>query len=159
MSTEQDQNGGDAVDQRDILDCITRPLSRPATTIGRSSVAERMLCDEAQGAGTGHAKSAGSRSRGAGRSQPPRAAVAERPAIPRQRPGTGAAHAGRDRVIGGTHVPKKDFLDCVAVGNDTEWGCTGTLIAPDVVVSAGHCSNYATRVFFGSDVSKPGRIV
>ena len=66
---------------------------------------------------------------------------------------------GGTRVIGGTPVPKKDFLDCVAVGNDNQWGCTGTLIAPDVVVTAGHCAGFATRVFFGSDVTKVGRIV
>jgi secreted trypsin-like serine protease len=51
------------------------------------------------------------------------------------------------------------FLDCVAVGNDRKWGCTGTLIAPDVVVTAGHCTSFATRVFFGSNVDKPGKIV
>lgn len=56
-------------------------------------------------------------------------------------------------------MPKNGFLDCVAVGNDVEWGCTGTLIAPDVVVTAGHCASFATRVYFGSDVSKPGKIV
>jgi secreted trypsin-like serine protease len=66
---------------------------------------------------------------------------------------------GGTRVIGGVPVPKKDFLDCVAVGNDNDWGCTGTLIAPDVVVTAAHCTSYATRVFFGHDVTKPGRIV
>lgn len=66
---------------------------------------------------------------------------------------------GGTRVIGGTPVPKNGFLDCVAVGNDVEWGCTGTLIAPDVVVTAGHCASFATRVYFGSDVSKPGKIV
>ena len=66
---------------------------------------------------------------------------------------------GGTRVIGGTRVPKNGFLDCVAVGNDVEWGCTGTLIAPDVVVTAGHCASFATRVFFGGDVAKPGKIV
>jgi secreted trypsin-like serine protease len=66
---------------------------------------------------------------------------------------------GGTRVIGGTPVPKKEFLDCVAVGNDDQWGCTGTLIAPDVVVTAGHCAGFATRVFFGSDVTKVGRVV
>ena len=63
------------------------------------------------------------------------------------------------RVIGGTRVPTGEFLDCVAVGNDRQWGCTGTLIAPDTVVTAGHCASFATRVFFGSDVTKAGRTV
>jgi secreted trypsin-like serine protease len=66
---------------------------------------------------------------------------------------------GGTRVIGGVRVPKGAFLDCVAVGSDSQWGCTGTLIAPDVVVTAGHCSSVATRVFFGSDVTKAGKIV
>ena len=66
---------------------------------------------------------------------------------------------GGTRVIGGTPVPPKVFLDCVAVGNDRRFGCTGTLIAPDVVVTAGHCTSFATRVFFGSDVEKAGKIV
>ncbi len=66
---------------------------------------------------------------------------------------------GGTRVVGGTPVPPKEFLDCVAVGNDGQWGCTGTLIAPDVIVTAGHCIDFATRVFFGSDVAKPGRVV
>ena len=63
------------------------------------------------------------------------------------------------RVIGGAKVPPNQFLDCVAVGRDDVWGCTGTLIAPDVVVSAGHCASVATRVFFGGDVKKAGKIV
>lgn len=60
------------------------------------------------------------------------------------------------RVLGGTEVKPQDFRDCVAVGSDSQWGCTGTLIAPDVVVTAGHCAKIATRVFFGTDVSGPG---
>jgi secreted trypsin-like serine protease len=63
------------------------------------------------------------------------------------------------RVIGGMPVPKGQFLDCVAVGNDQQWGCTGTLVAPDVVITAGHCLPFATRVFFGGDVNRPGKIV
>jgi hypothetical protein len=66
---------------------------------------------------------------------------------------------GGVRVIGGVPVPAREFLDCVGVGGDTHWGCTGTLIAPNVVVTAGHCASVATRVFFGSDVSKTGKIV
>lgn len=60
------------------------------------------------------------------------------------------------RIIGGNKVPGKEFPDCVAVGDDDEYQCTGTLIAPNVVLSAGHCSTVATRVFFGSDVGKKG---
>ena len=63
------------------------------------------------------------------------------------------------RVIGGAPVKKGEFLDCVAVGSDNQWGCTGTLVASNVVVTAGHCADFATRVFFGNDVTKPGKVV
>jgi secreted trypsin-like serine protease len=63
------------------------------------------------------------------------------------------------RVIGGTEVKEGDFLDCVAVGSDNQWACTGTLIGPKVVVSAGHCSQFATRVFFGNNVGNNGLVV
>ena len=48
--------------------------------------------------------------------------------------------------------------DCVAVGDDEFWGCTGTLIAPNVVLTAGHCEQLHTRVFVGRDPTKKGRI-
>jgi len=67
--------------------------------------------------------------------------------------------SGRTRVIGGARVPTTEFLDCVAVGNDNQWGCTGTLIAPKVVLTAGHCAEFATRIFIGTDVTQPGAIV
>ncbi len=63
------------------------------------------------------------------------------------------------RVIGGEVVAPREFLDCVAVGNDQQWGCTGTLIAANVVVTAGHCADFATRIFLGGDVSKRGKVV
>jgi secreted trypsin-like serine protease len=68
-------------------------------------------------------------------------------------------HTGGLRVMGGSTTSHADFPDCVAVGNDTDWGCTGTLIAPTLVVTAGHCAEFATRVFFGSDVTKKGTVV
>ena len=66
---------------------------------------------------------------------------------------------GGTRVVGGKPVREGEILDCVAVGNDSIWGCTGTLIAPDVVLSAGHCVNYATRIFIGNNVEKTGKVV
>jgi secreted trypsin-like serine protease len=66
---------------------------------------------------------------------------------------------GNARIIGGTAVQPGNFEDCVAVGSDAKWGCTGTLIGPNVVVTAGHCADFATRVYFGIDVTKPGTIV
>jgi len=60
---------------------------------------------------------------------------------------------GGDRVIGGRAVRGNQYLDCVAIGNDEEWCCTGTLIARNVVVTAAHCQGLATRVLFGNDVT------
>jgi secreted trypsin-like serine protease len=66
-----------------------------------------------------------------------------------------AEHAhGGERIVGGRPVPKRRFLHCVAVGSGTQWRCTGTLIAPDVVITAGHCSEFATRIFIGDAVPK-----
>jgi secreted trypsin-like serine protease len=62
------------------------------------------------------------------------------------------------RILGGSAVRGSEFDDCVAVGDDETWGCTGTLIAPDVVLTAGHCEALHTRVFVGNDVRKRGRI-
>jgi len=65
----------------------------------------------------------------------------------------------RLRVMGGTKVAGSTFPDCVAVGSARDWGCTGTLVARNVVVSAGHCASVATRVYFGNDVTKKGTII
>jgi secreted trypsin-like serine protease len=60
----------------------------------------------------------------------------------------------RDRIVGG--VPTSDFPDCVAVGHRNGWCCTGTLVAPNVVVTAAHCvPSCAQRVFVGEDVAFP----
>jgi secreted trypsin-like serine protease len=58
----------------------------------------------------------------------------------------------RRRIVGG--IPTSDYPDCVAVGTDTGWCCTGTLVSPNVVVTAGHCvkGGCASRVFLGEDV-------
>lgn len=62
------------------------------------------------------------------------------------------------RIIGGSSVTGKDFADCVAVGDDTDWGCTGTLIAENAVLTAGHCKSLHSRVFVGNDVDGKGTI-
>lgn len=63
----------------------------------------------------------------------------------------------RRRIVGG--VPARAFADCVAVGTTTEWCCTGTLVAPSVVVTAGHCERggCGSRIFVGPDVDRPGK--
>jgi hypothetical protein len=56
-----------------------------------------------------------------------------------------------DSIIGGTATSR--FPDCCAVGGPTGYRCTGTLIAPTVVVTAKHCERrLVDRVFFGSDL-------
>jgi secreted trypsin-like serine protease len=59
----------------------------------------------------------------------------------------------RSRIVGG--IKTSDYRDCVAVGSADGWCCTGTLIAPNVVVTAGHCHGLCTdRVFIGDDVEQ-----
>ncbi|MER5266011.1 serine protease [Actinosynnema sp. NPDC002837] len=58
-------------------------------------------------------------------------------------------------IIGG--VPTADFPECVAIGGPDAWCCSGTLVSPNVVVTAGHCvdGGCAARVFVGKDVEFP----
>lgn len=60
-------------------------------------------------------------------------------------------------VVGGTTVPAGEWPDAVAVlASDAM--CTGTLIAPDVVLTAGHCiETHPVEVIVGSvELTKPG---
>src|ERR1700729_2458783 len=63
------------------------------------------------------------------------------------------------RIIGGE--PTNDFPQCVAVGDNHSFGCTGTLVASRVVLTAGHCAaaGVSTRIFIGDDVSSEGQII
>jgi secreted trypsin-like serine protease len=64
----------------------------------------------------------------------------------------------RQRIVGGR--PTDGWPDCVAVGGPGQWCCTGTLVAPDLVLTAGHCfPSCVDRVFVGTDVSRSGHVV
>jgi secreted trypsin-like serine protease len=67
-----------------------------------------------------------------------------------------------DRITGGFADTANSYPDCVAVGS-TEDGycCTGTLIGPNVVLTAGHCFNccdesHGGQIFVGQKVSQKG---
>jgi secreted trypsin-like serine protease len=56
-------------------------------------------------------------------------------------------------IMGGEETAQ--FPDCCAVGSDEGYYCSGTLIAPNVVVTADHCHD-VTRVFLrGNNVDEP----
>jgi secreted trypsin-like serine protease len=68
-----------------------------------------------------------------------------------------AAGPAQAPVVGGTSVPAGEWPDAVAVlASDAM--CTGTLIAPDVVLTAGHCiETHPVEVVVGSvELTKPG---
>lgn len=67
-----------------------------------------------------------------------------------------AAHAGQ-RVVGGSLASLGDWPDAVAVKLQGSYQCTGTLVAPNVVFTAGHCDTNITHVLVNSiDYSDPG---
>jgi hypothetical protein len=64
-----------------------------------------------------------------------------------------------DSIVGGRRTLFADFQDCCAVGNEFGYFCTGTLIAPNVVVTAKHCTN-ADRVFLkGNNIQRSGEVI
>ncbi|MFN0250174.1 MAG: S1 family peptidase [Kofleriaceae bacterium] len=70
--------------------------------------------------------------------------------------GLPSAHAGPAPIVGGSPARSKDWPDVVAVlGRDGI--CTGTLVAPDVVLTAGHCIGIEpTEVITHADSLEPG---
>jgi secreted trypsin-like serine protease len=71
-----------------------------------------------------------------------------------------AFHDGPARIFGGIPARPSDFPDCVAVQGEA-CICTGTLIGPNVVITAGHCDDggCVSTVFVGNDVNQTGRTV
>jgi secreted trypsin-like serine protease len=67
-----------------------------------------------------------------------------------------AADPTNKRIVGG--VPTRDFPECVAVGSRDDYCCTGTLIAPQAVLTAGHCAagGCSKRIFIGYNIKNAG---
>ena len=67
--------------------------------------------------------------------------------------------ADRRRIVGG--VPTIAYPDCVAVGSTARWCCSGTIVAPNVVVTAAHCARdgCCDRVLVGGDVTSAGAVI
>jgi uncharacterized protein (TIGR03382 family) len=67
-----------------------------------------------------------------------------------------SAHAGPAPVVGGREARSKDWPDVVAIlGRDGI--CSGTLVAPDVVLTAGHCIGIdPIEVITHADSLEPG---
>ena len=61
----------------------------------------------------------------------------------------------RDRIVGG--IATADYRDCVAIGSADDWCCTGTLVAPNVVVTAGHCIPCASSESSSATTSSSSR--
>jgi len=54
-------------------------------------------------------------------------------------------------VVGGSQVSKGDWEDTAGIVMGGYVGCTGTLVAPDVVLTAGHCLGGITAVILGTN--------
>jgi secreted trypsin-like serine protease len=58
-----------------------------------------------------------------------------------------------DSIVGGSVTDR--FPDCCAVGSTSQYFCSGTLIAPNLVVTAGHCTGVEQVFLVGNDIDNP----
>ena len=58
------------------------------------------------------------------------------------------------RIIGGDKVALGGFPTCVCVGIPS-WGCTGVVVAPQIVLTAAHCGATIDQVMVGGESVKP----
>lgn len=59
-------------------------------------------------------------------------------------------------VVNGDVVQGDDWADAVGIAFGNQVGCTGTLIAPDVVLTAGHCADGITHAVVGTNDTRQG---
>lgn len=55
-----------------------------------------------------------------------------------------------DTVVGGEPVPAGTWPDAAGIGSGGQVYCTGVLVAPDVVLTAGHCAGGISTVILGT---------
>src|SRR3954468_11205924 len=65
-----------------------------------------------------------------------------------------SAHA----IVGGTNVPAGKYPYVADITVDSAFGCTGTLVAPTFIVTAGHCSSL-TPGLASVPLGQPGQLV
>ena len=58
------------------------------------------------------------------------------------------------RVVGGGAVSPGGFLHCVCIGIPG-WGCTGVVVAPQIVLTAAHCGAVINRIMAGGTTVRP----
>lgn len=63
---------------------------------------------------------------------------------------------GPAHVVGGSQVPKGDWEDAAGIVYGGSVSCTGTLIAPDLVLTAGHCAGGITSVILATNDYRSG---
>lgn len=64
--------------------------------------------------------------------------------------------AASAQVVGGTDAPAGKWPDAAAVYFGNQAGCSGTLVAPNVVLTAGHCIGGVRSVMVGSNDLRSG---
>lgn len=71
-------------------------------------------------------------------------------------PGASGSEALAPTVVNGEVVQGDDWEDTVGIAFGNQVGCTGTLIAPDVVLTAGHCVGGITHAVVGTNDTRRG---
>jgi len=71
-----------------------------------------------------------------------------------------SSSGGQSNVVGGSQAGEGDWNDTAAIYFGWSVGCTGVLVAPDVVLTAGHCIGGITDVHLGTnDYTRGGEVI